>query len=118
MRWRDKQRRFHSFPAHGHPPKMQAMDTQPTAPLELPCTGQTLRLALERRDVRELTELTRHLRVAGYRFDPLRLATELLASGCAGVDDAFGHRVPVHVRVPRRESFTPRDQATAFSMSS
>ena len=31
------------------------------------------------RDLRTLDELTRHLRVAGYRFEPMHLATELLA---------------------------------------
>lgn len=93
----------------------------PTAPspsaLELPCTGQTLRLALARRDLRTLDELTRHLRVAGYRFEPLALAAELLAHGCASVADAFGHRVPVHVRVPRRAAVVPRDESQAFTIA-
>jgi hypothetical protein len=93
----------------------------PTAPspsaLELPCTGQTLRLALAQRDLRTLDELTRHLRVAGYRFEPLALAAELLAHGCASVVDAFGHRVPVHVRVPRRAAMVPRDESQAFTIA-
>lgn len=93
----------------------------PTAPsptaLALPCTGQTLRLALARRDLRTLDELTRHLRVAGYRFEPLALAAELLAHGCASVADAFGHRVPVHVRVPRREAVVPRDESQVFTIA-
>lgn len=95
--------------------------TQPTTPstaaLALPCTGQALRLALARRDLRTLDELTRHLRVAGYRFEPLALATELLAHGCAWVADAFGHRVPVHVHVPRRETVVPRDESQVFSIA-
>ncbi|MFZ5548406.1 MAG: hypothetical protein ACOZJX_06905 [Pseudomonadota bacterium] len=93
----------------------------PTAPspraLELPCTGQTLRLALAQRDLRTLDELTRHLRVAGYRFEPLALAAELLAHGCASVADAFGHRVAVHVRVPRRAAMVPRDESQAFTIA-
>jgi hypothetical protein len=93
------------------------MRTSQPSPLVLPCTGQTLRLALERRDVRSLTDLTRHLRVAGYRFEPLRLASDLLAHGCAWIDDAFGHRVPVHVAVPHRPALTLRDESQAFSIS-
>jgi hypothetical protein len=92
--------------------------TAPTAALELPCTGQTLRLALAQRDRRALDDLTRHLRVAGYRFEPLALATELLTHGCAFVADAFGHRVPVHVRVPRRSTaVTHRDELQAFAIA-
>lgn len=82
--------------------------------LVLPCTGQTLRLALERRDLRTLDELTRHLRVAGYHFDPLLLAEQLLARGCASVTDAFGHEVPVQVRVPQRPALEPRDETRGF----
>lgn len=88
-----------------------------TMPLELPCTGQTLRLALARRDLRTLDELTCHLRVAGYRFDPLALAGELLAHGCAWVADAFGHRVSVHVRVPRRQAVVPCDESQVFTIA-
>jgi hypothetical protein len=91
--------------------------TAPATALELPCTGQTLRLALEQRDLRTLDELTRHLRVAGYRFDPLALAGELLAHGCAWIADAFGHRVPVHVRVPRRQAVSMRDESQAFTIA-
>jgi hypothetical protein len=88
------------------------------APLQLPCTGQALRTALQRRDLRTLDELTRHLRVAGYRFEPIALASALLLHGCASVADAFGHRVPVHVRVPPRDAPpVARDQAPAFSMA-
>jgi hypothetical protein len=96
---------------------MSPFDAHATVALELPCTGQTLRLALARRDLRTLDELTRHLRVAGYRFEPLALATALLAHGCAWIADAFGHQVPVHVRVPRREAAAPRDESQAFSIA-
>jgi hypothetical protein len=41
------------------------------------------------------------LRVAGYRVDTARLARELLEHGCSWVEDAFGRRVSLHVRVPR-----------------
>ena len=85
-----------------------------TTTLVLPCTGQTLRLALERRDLRMLDELTRHLRVAGYKFEPLSLAEQLLSRGCASVIDSFGHEVPVQVRVPRRETLEPRDETRGF----
>ncbi|WP_374565088.1 hypothetical protein [Ideonella sp.] len=89
-----------------------------TPALALPCTGQALRTALQKRDLRTLDELTRHLRVAGYRFEPLQLALELLQSGCASVADAFGHRVPVHVRVPPREAPPmPRDESQAFTLA-
>ncbi len=90
----------------------------PDAALVLPCTGQTLRTALQRRDLRTLDELTRHLRVAGYRFEPLHLATELLVHGCASVADAFGHRVPVQVRVPARETpVQARDETQGFMLA-
>ncbi|MFO1337682.1 MAG: hypothetical protein U1F53_05515 [Burkholderiaceae bacterium] len=90
----------------------------PDAALVLPCTGQTLRTALQRRDLRTLDELTRHLRVAGYRFEPVHLATELLVHGCASVADAFGHRVPVHVRVPTREApVQARDERQSFMLA-
>lgn len=90
-----------------------------TQALALPCTGQALRTALQQRDLRALNELTRHLRIAGYRFEPLVLASELLQSGCAWVSDAFGHPVPVHVRVPMRTpAAKPREPATAFSLAS
>ena len=82
--------------------------------LVLPCTGQTLRLALAQRDLRTLDELTRHLRVAGYHFDPLHLAEQLLSHGCAWVTDAFGHEVPVQVRVPSREVLEARDETRGF----
>lgn len=56
--------------------------------------------------------------MAGYRFEPLQLAAELLQSGCASVADAFGHQVPVHVRVPPRDApITLRDQAQAFALA-
>ncbi|MEK8034429.1 hypothetical protein AACH06_26675 [Ideonella sp. DXS29W] len=89
-----------------------------TQALALPCTGQALRQALQRRDLRALDELTRHLRVAGYRFDPLGLATDLLQNGCGWVRDAFGHRVPVHVKVPARSTpLEPRDSSASFMLA-
>jgi hypothetical protein len=96
-------------------PTVEAPATQALA---LPCTGQALRTALQRRDLRALNELTRCLRVAGYRFDPLALASELLQSGCAWVCDAFGHRVPVHVRVPPRAApIQARDTSQSFTLA-
>jgi hypothetical protein len=89
-----------------------------TQALALPCTGQALRTALQQRDLRALNELTRHLRIAGYRFEPLVLAGELLQSGCAWVSDAFGHPVPVHVRATMRP--TPprtREPSPAFTLA-
>lgn len=98
--------------------------THPTAQapaaqaLALPCTGQALRSALQKHDLRTLNELTRHLRIAGYRFDPLALAAELLQSGCAWVCDAFGHRVSVHVRVPPRATpIQARDTSPTFRLA-
>ena len=89
-----------------------------TQALALPCTGQALRTALQQHDLRTLTDLTRHLRVAGYRFEPLALACELLQNGCAWVLDAFGHRVPVHVRVPpRAPAVAAPDHAKAFTLA-
>lgn len=86
--------------------------------LVLPCTGQALRTALERRDLRTLDELTRCLRVAGYRFEPELLAQALLQHGCAAVSDAFGHAVPVQVKVPSREApMQPRDESQAFMLA-
>ncbi len=97
---------------------MTRMDTDTLArpaPLVLPCTGQALRSAWQRHDLRALDELTRPLRVAGYRFQPIRLAESLLLHGCASVSDAFGHPVPVAVRVPPREAPpVPRDEAPRF----
>lgn len=98
----------------GMSPRPRPRPSAPTAraapaALALPCTGQALRLALARRDLRALDALTRPLRVAGYRFDPLALAGALLAHGCAWVADAFGQRVPVHVRVPRPAAGKPGD---------
>jgi len=95
-----------------------SVEAPATQALALPCTGQALRAALLRHDLGALSELTHHLRVAGYRFEPLQLATELLRSGCASVADAFGHRVPVHVRVPPRAApVTLRDESQAFTLS-
>ena len=89
-----------------------------TQALALPCTGQALRQALQRRDPRALDDLTRPLRVAGYRFDPLRLATDLLQNGCGWISDAFGHRVPVHVKVPARsDPPKPRDTPASFTLA-
>jgi hypothetical protein len=75
-----------------------------TQALALPCTGQSLRTALQARDLRMLDDMIRPLRVAGYRFEPQQLAIELLQSGCASVADAFGHRVRVRVCVPPCEA--------------
>jgi hypothetical protein len=89
-----------------------------TQALALPCTGQALRNAMQQHDLRTLNELTRDLRVAGYRFDPLQLAAALLQNGCAWITDAFGHGVSVHVRVP--PSSTPmclRDESQAFTLA-
>jgi len=95
-----------------------SVEAPATQALALPCTGQSLRTALQKRDLRALNELTYHLRVAGYRFEPLQLAAELLQSGCASVADAFGHRVPVHVRVPPREGpIKVRDDSQAFTLA-
>lgn len=86
--------------------------------LALPCTGQALRTALQQHDLRMLNELASHLRVAGYRFDALALAAELLQGGCGWVCDAFGHRVPVHVRVPSRAMpIQARDSSQAFMLA-
>jgi hypothetical protein len=70
-------------------------------PVELPVSGQGLRLALERNDSSALMACAQQLRVAGYRVDTARLARELLEHGCSWVEDAFGRRVSLHVRVPR-----------------
>jgi hypothetical protein len=113
--------RKRSFSTPGAKPTMDRMDSTATAlpaGLQLPCTGQALRTALQRRDLRALDELTRHLRVAGYRFDAVALATSLLEHGCSSVADAFGHRVPVYVRVPPREMpLEPRDEQTRFAIA-
>ena len=115
------ERRFRSFPGGARRPTIGGMDTTPTSPpagLQLPCTGQALRTALQRRDLRMLDELTRHLRVAGYRFDAIGLAAALLEHGCCSVADAFGHRVPVYVRVPARPAPPqPRDERTPFAIA-
>lgn len=98
--------------------RMESTATALPASVQLPCTGQALRSALQRRDLRTLDELTRHLRVAGYRFDPVALATSLLEHGCTSVADAFGHRVPVYVRVPPRATPPePRDEHTTFAIA-
>jgi hypothetical protein len=68
----------------------------------MPVSGQTLRQALERHDARALMDFAHQLRVAGYRVDPQQMATQLLANGCAWVDDAFGQRVTLQVHVPPR----------------
>jgi hypothetical protein len=113
--------RNRSFSRFGGEPTIASMDSTPTAlpaGLQLPCTGQALRTALQRRDLRTLDELTRHLRVAGYRFDAVALATSLLEHGCASVADAFGQRVPVYVRVPPRAALPePRDEQTPFAIA-
>ena len=113
--------RFRSFPTPGGRPTIGGMDSITTAPpagLQLPCTGQALRTALQRRDLRMLEELTRQLRVAGYRFDAVGLATALLEHGCSWVADAFGQRVPVYVRVPARPAPPqPRDELTPFAIA-
>jgi hypothetical protein len=113
--------RKRSFPAPGGRLTICRMDPIANAlpaGLQLPCTGQALRTALQRRDLRTLDELTRHLRVAGYRFDAVALATSLLEHGCSSVADAFGHRVPVYVRVPPRATPPePRDEQTAFAIA-
>ena len=69
-------------------------------PVELPVSGQGLRLSLERNDSSALMACAQQLRVAGYRVDTARLARELLEHGCSWVEDAFGKRVSLHVRVP------------------
>lgn len=113
--------RNRSFSTFRGEPTIGCMDSTATplpAGLQLPCTGQALRTALQRRDLRTLDELTRHLRVAGYRFDPVALATALLENGCSSVADAFGQRVPVYVRVPARATpLEPRDEQTAFAIA-
>jgi len=97
---------------------MESTATALPAGTQLPCTGQALRTALQRRDLRTLDELTRHLRVAGYRFDPVALATSLLEHGCTSVADAFGQLVPVYVRVPPRATPPePRDEQTPFAIA-
>lgn len=75
--------------------------TTPTA-LVLPFTGQDLRQAVAAHDMAGLMDLAHQLRVAGYRVEPQRLATELLQSGCTWLVDPFGQRVPLQVRVPAR----------------
>lgn len=120
MRGADMDGRFDSFLIRPGAPTIDGMGTStaPSESLQLPCTGQALRTALQRRDLRTLDELTRHLRVAGYRFDAEQLATELLLHGCASVTDAFGHRVPAYVRVPPRETPPqPRDESCGFSVA-
>lgn len=90
-----------------------------TRPLELPVTGQALRHALERHDTRALMDFAHQLRVAGYRVDPQRLASQLLANGCTWVDDAFGQRVAlqVHVPVPAPVAATVVDEAVSFRIA-
>jgi len=112
--------RFDSFLVRSAAPIIDGMETSTATStgLQLPCTGQALRTALQRHDLRALDELTRPLRVAGYRFEPEQLATELLLHGCASVADAFGHRVPAYVRVPPRETpLQPRDESCSFTIA-
>lgn len=113
--------RNRSFSTLRAAPTIGFMDSTATAlpiGVQLPCTGQALRTALQRRDLRTLDELTRHLRVAGYRFNAVALATTLLEHGCASVTDAFGQPVPVYVRVPPRATPPePRDEQTPFAIA-
>lgn len=71
------------------------------APMELPVSGQGLRLALERHDASSLMACAQQLRVAGYRVDTARLARELLEQGCSWAEDSFGKRISLYVHVPR-----------------
>jgi biotin operon repressor len=81
---------------HHQTPALQASRS-----LELPVSGQALRLSLERHDSSVLQDCAQQLRVAGYRVDTTRLARELLEQGCSWVEDSFGKRVSLHVHVPK-----------------
>ena len=76
--------------------------------LQAPLTGQALRQSVAAHRTAEWTAWAQSLRVAGYRVDAGRLAEQLLRSGCASVQDAFGHEVTVQVRVPPPEARRPR----------
>ncbi|MFZ2990915.1 hypothetical protein [Ideonella sp.] len=89
----------------------------PESPLELPVTGQALRMALAARDASGLMDCAHQLRVAGYRVDPARLANELLANGCTWVQDAFGHPVALQVQVPRAVARQQPDEACSFRIA-
>jgi hypothetical protein len=86
-------------------------------PLELPFTGQALRLAVERRDIHALMAFSAELRVAGYRVEPQRLTHELLMHGCTWILDAFGHRVPLQVHVPTATVQLQPDESQAFRIA-
>jgi hypothetical protein len=79
--------------------------------LELPVTGQALRQALARGDNSQLMRLAAQLRVLGSQVTPEQLAQQLLTHGCAKVQDAFGHEVPLHVHVPRHQNPPPPPDA-------
>ena len=96
-----------------------AQTTTPPA-LVLPFTGQDLRQAVAAHDMAALMDLAHQLRVAGYRVEPQRLATELLQNGCTWLVDPFGQRVPLQVRVPARANAGPReavDHSVPFRLS-
>jgi hypothetical protein len=86
-------------------------------PLVLPVTGQALREALLHNDTAALTRLVLQLRIAGYRVDPARLAGQLLEHGCIWVEDAFGHPVPLHMRVPPAEPQLLPDESLGFHLA-
>ena len=93
------------------------MPTASELPLQLPFTGQDLRAAVERRDVRALLDFAVQLRVAGLRVEPQMMADDLLRNGCTWLTDAFGHRVPLHVRVPPVEPRLHPDESTSFRIA-
>lgn len=93
------------------------MTTTIERPLELPFTGQALRLAVERRDIHALMDFAAELRVAGYRVDPQRLTNDLLMNGCTWILDAFGHRVALQVHVPAATAQLQPDQAQPFRIA-
>ena len=83
----------------------------------LPFTGQALRQAVERADLRALMAMAEQLRVAGYRVEPQRLASDLLRHGCSSVVDAFGRRVPLQVHVPAPNRIDTVDPTVAFRIA-
>ena len=86
-------------------------------PLELPFTGQALRLAVARRDIHALMDFAAQLRVAGYRVEPQRLTHELLTHGCTWILDAFGHRVALQVHVPAATAQLHPDESQPFRIA-
>jgi len=86
-------------------------------PLELPFTGQALREAVGRRDIRALMDFAGALRVAGYHAEPQLLVNDLLQNGCTWITDAFGHRVALQVHVPKAVAQLQPDETQTFRIA-